>query len=135
MIVRTFRGKLLLVRQTDHMALSGQLAEAWGNDRFARPEPFAPLHLAAAEPDIGWAGWEAAPKVDPATKRPYQFSDVPVEEHLAFYQQGVDAVAARGAHAGLLVNLHCQGFHNRRFGTAPEMVMKQHPPAQESALR
>jgi Protein of unknown function (DUF3891) len=60
---------------------------------------------------------------------------VPMGEHLAFYRQGVDAVAARDAHAGLLVNLHCQGFHNRRFGTAPEMVMKQHPPGQESALR
>jgi hypothetical protein len=135
MIVRSFRGQLLCVRQTDHMVLTGQLAAAWGNDRFARPEPFAPLVRAAYEHDAGWGGWEAAPKVDPATKLPYQFTDVPVEEHLAFYQQGVNAVAAVDAHAGLLVNLHCQGFHNQRFGTLPQMVMKQHPPEQEAALR
>jgi hypothetical protein len=73
--------------------------------------------------------------VDPATKLPYQFTDVPVEEHLAFYQRGVCAVAARDAHAGLLVNLHCQGFHNQRFGTMPQMVMRQHPPEQEMAAR
>jgi hypothetical protein len=135
MIVSAYRGKLLLVLQTDHMALAGQLAEAWGNDRFARPEPFPPLVRAAYEHDAGWAGWEAALKVDPVTKLPYQFTDVPVEEHLAFYQQGVNAVAAVDAHAGLLVNLHCQGFHNQRFGTLPQMVMKQHPPEQEAALR
>src|SRR5262245_39864233 len=103
MIVRESEGKLLLVRQTDHMALSGQLAAAWGNERFARPVPFGPLVVAAAEHDTGWARWEAAPTVDPSTKRPYQFYDLPVELHLTLYREGVDAVAAKDAHAGLLV--------------------------------
>ena len=52
------------------------------------------------------------------------FTDVPLEEHLAFYRDGIDELAARDPHAGLLVNLHCQGFHNQRFGTMPEAVMK-----------
>jgi hypothetical protein len=135
MIVRTHRGQLLLVRQTDHQTLSGGLADAWGNGRFARPEPFAPLVLAAAEHDNGWRDWEDAPKVDPATRLPYQFTDVPTEEHLAFYRRGIDGVAVRDAHAGLLVNLHCQGFHNQRFGTMPEMGMKPPPAGTESAVR
>jgi hypothetical protein len=117
------------------MVLAGQLAEAWGNDRFARPEPFALLVRAAYEHDAGWTDWEAAPRVDPATKLPYQFTDVPVDEHFAFYQRGVDAVAAADAHAGLLVNLHCQGFHNQRFGTLPQLVRKPHPPEQEATVR
>ena len=135
MIVREYQGKLLLVRQTDHMTLSGQLAEVWGNDRFARPVPFGPLVVAAAEHDAGWAAWESAPKVDPATRRPYQFTDLPVEEHLALYREGVNAVAARGAHAGLLVNLHCQGLYNQRFGTTPEMTMRRLAPEQADAVR
>jgi hypothetical protein len=135
MIVRPFHGRLLVVRQTDHMALSGQLAAAWGNDRFPRPEPFAPLVVATAEHDAGWAEWEAAPKADPATRRPFQFTDLPVEEHLAFYQRGVNDVAAKDAHAGLLVNLHCQGLYNQRFGSAPEMTMRRFGPAQEAAIR
>src|SRR3954453_21605891 len=135
MIVRPFQGRRLCVRQTDHMALSGRLAEAWGNDRFARPEPFGPLAVAAAEHDAGWADWEAAPRVDPATRRPYQFTDMPVEEHLAFYQRGVNAVAATDDHAGLLVNLHCQGLYNQRFGWAPEMTMRRLAPDQEAAVR
>jgi hypothetical protein len=135
MIVRPFRGRLLTVRQTDHMAVAARLADAWGNDQFARPEPFGPLALGAAEHDVGWAEWEAAPKIDPATRRPYQFTDVPVDEHLAFYQRGVSTVAAVDAHAGLLVNLHCQGFHCQRFGTTPDMPSRQLPHAEAAALR
>src|SRR5438874_1412779 len=135
MIVRTCEGKLLLVRQTDHMVLAGQLADAWGNDRFARPVPFGPLAQAAYEHDIGWADWEAAPEVDPATKLPYQFYDLPVEQHLSLYRKGVDAVVAKGAYAGLLVNLHCQGLYNQRFGTTPEMTMRRLAPDLEAAVR
>jgi hypothetical protein len=135
MILRPFRGGLLAVRQTDHMALSGDLAAAWGNETFTRPEPYGPLIIAAAEHDTGWGGWEAAPQVDPFTRRPYQFTDLPVEEHLAFYQRGVNEVAARDAHAGLLVNLHCQGLYNQRFGWAPEMTMRRLAPELEAAVR
>jgi hypothetical protein len=135
MIVTVADGQLLLVRQTDHQVLSGLLADAWGSVRFARPQPFAPLVCAAYEHDNGWRAWEQAPKVDPATRRPYQFTDVPLEEHLAFYRQGIDELAARDPQAGLLVNLHCQGFHNKRFGTMPEAVMKPHSPERDSALK
>ena len=38
--------------------VAGQLAEAWGNDHFARPQPFAPLVRAAYEHDNGWHAWE-----------------------------------------------------------------------------
>lgn len=135
MIVQPYQGRLLVVRQTDHMAVSGDLAAAWGTDRFARPEPFGPLVVAAAGHDAGWAAWEAAPRVDPATKRPYQFFEMPVEEHLAFYQRGVDEVAATDDHAGLLVNLHCQGLYNQRFGWAPEMTMRRLAAEQAAAVR
>jgi hypothetical protein len=135
MIVRPYDGQLLLVRQTDHMAVSGRLAEAWGNHRFGRPEPYVALIQAAAEHDIGWTEWEAAPKIDPATRRPYNFGDLPVEEHLAFYCRGVDQVVARDDHAGLLVNLHCQGLYNLRFGSAPDLTMRTLSVQQDAAIR
>jgi hypothetical protein len=135
MIVRPYRGRLLLVRQTDHQALSGRLAEAWGNVHFARPEPFGPLALAAAEHDNGWAEWEAAPTVNPATHRPYSFTDIPLEDHLAFYRRGVERVLQRDPHAGLLVNLHLQGFHNHRFGTAPDLPGRPLTPDQQTLLQ
>jgi hypothetical protein len=135
MIVTATDGQLLLIRQMDHQVLAGVLAEAWGNDRFARPEPFGPLVRAAHKHDNGWHDWELAPKVDPATRQPYQFTDVPVQEHLTFYRRAIDELAARDPEAGLLVNLHCQGFHNQRFGTMPEAVMRAHPPEQEAAVK
>src|SRR5207302_7027810 len=39
------------------------------------------------------------------------------------------------AHAGLLVNLHCQGLYNQRFGTTPEMTMRRLAPDLEAAVR
>jgi hypothetical protein len=135
MIVRPFRGRLLLIRQTDHMALSGRLAEAFGNERFPRPEPYGPLIMAAAEHDLGWAEWEAAPTIDPGTRRPYNFGDLPVEEHLALYRRGVNQVAAKDDHAGLLVNLHCQGLYNLRFGSAPDLTMRNLSIEQDAAIR
>jgi hypothetical protein len=135
MIVRLYQGRLLLVRQTDHQVVSGRLAEAWGNVPFARPEPFAPLVLAAAEHDNGWAEWEAAPRVNPATRQPYQFTEMAVEEHLTLYRRGVERVLARDPHAGLLVNLHLQGFFNHRFGTAPDIPDRRLTPGQQEFVQ
>ena len=67
MIVQRQDSELLLVRQTDHAALSGMLAEHWGDGDFACPEPRAAVLLAAARHDDGWREWELAPKVNPTT--------------------------------------------------------------------
>jgi hypothetical protein len=49
MIVRKeANGQLLLIGQTDHSRLVGQLAAHWGNDRFAPPRPYDSVARAAA---------------------------------------------------------------------------------------
>ena len=86
MIVRPFRGRLLVVRQTDHMVVSGRLADAWGNDRFVRPEPFGPLALAAAQHDVGWADWDRAPQLNPDTGLPQSFTEVDQDTRMAIWE-------------------------------------------------
>src|SRR5205814_1750470 len=44
-------------------------------------------------------------------------------------------VLQRDPHAGLLVNLHLQGFHNGRFGTAPDLPGRHLTPDQQSLLQ
>jgi hypothetical protein len=124
MIVQPRGSELLLIRQTDHAAVSGELAEHWGNAEFAPLEPRDSVVRAAAHHDDGWRAWEAAPRVGPRTQRPYQFTDLPLAEHAAFYLTGVDGVAAEDAYAGLLVCLHLSGLYQRRFGIDPGIQVK-----------
>jgi hypothetical protein len=125
MIVSTWGSSLQIIRQTDHAALSGVLAEHWGNDKFRQLEPYAPVVLAAALHDNGWQEWEAEPKVNPTTHLPYQFTELPVAEHLGFYFRGVQRVVARDRYAGLLVNMHCAGLYKQRYGIDPSLPVKQ----------
>jgi Protein of unknown function (DUF3891) len=133
MIVQPRDSELLLIRQTDHAALSGELAEHWGNAEFAPPAPRESMVRAAARHDDGWHVWEAAPRVDPRTQRPYQFTDLPLAEHAAFYLTGVEAVAAEDAYAGLLVCLHLSGLYQRRFGIDPGLPVKPLSPEEDRA--
>ncbi len=125
MIVQPRDGQLLLIRQTDHAALAGVFAEHWGNTSFATPSPRDPLIDAAVHHDDGWLLWEAAPRIDPATRRPYQFTAMPIAEHLAFYRAGIDRVLARHPYAGLLTVMHLAGLYQMRFGTDRQMPAKK----------
>jgi hypothetical protein len=125
MIVQPRDGQLLLIRQTDHAVLAGTFAEHWGNATFAVPSPRDPVIAAAVHHDDGWSLWEAAPRVDPATHRPYQFTAMPIAEHVGFYRAGIERVLARDKYAGLLTVLHLAGLYQMRFGTDWQMPSKQ----------
>jgi hypothetical protein len=121
MIVQPRDGQLLLIRQTDHAALAGVLAEHWGNAEFATPDPRQPLLVAARHHDDGWLVWEKEPRLDPATRRPCQFTAMPIREHVAFYRAGIEQVLALDAYAGLLTVMHLAGLYQMRFGTDRQM--------------
>jgi hypothetical protein len=131
MIVRADGGRLLLVRQVDHQFLAGRLAEAWGAAPFARPSDAAVRATFAH--DEGWRAWEENPRVDPRTQRPYQFTELPVEEHLTFYREGIEAATAKDLYAGLLVNMHCVGLYNGRYGKVDGPAPRQRS-AEEQAV-
>jgi hypothetical protein len=134
MIVSSWDGTLQLIRQPDHAALSGLFAQHWGRPPFDRLEPFDAIVTAAAQHDNGWTEWEAQPKVNPATHAPYQFWELPVEEHLGFYFRGVERVIAQDRYAGLLVSMHCSGLYNGRFGTDPSLMVRQFTPAMQRTI-
>jgi hypothetical protein len=106
MIVQPRDGQLLLIRQTDHAALAGVFAKHWGNADFALPSPRDPVITAAIHHDDGWLLWETAPRMDPSTRRPYQFTDMPLAVHIGFYQAGIEHVLTLAPYAGLLTLMH-----------------------------
>jgi hypothetical protein len=125
---------LQLIRQTDHAVLAGELASHWGRPPFDQLEPLETVVFAAAQHDRGWTEWDNRPKINPATRLPYQFWELPVEEHLTFYFRGVEEVIDSNRYAGLLVSMHCSGLYNGRFGTDPALMVRQFTPAMQRTI-
>ena len=106
MIIRADAGGLTLIRQTEHARLCGEMARAWGNARFEAVRPLERVAWAAAEHDNGWAEWEERPQLNPETRRPYTYTDIPIAEHQEIYRRGIGRAIAHDPYAGLLVSLH-----------------------------
>ncbi len=115
MIVSDVPGGLRLVHQRDHAHQCAQLAEAWGNDAFARISPWGPLVRATRVHDDGWEPWDMAPEVDDAG-RPIDFPHLDRERHIALYRAGIAAAVSAGPRVGLVVSTHGQGLYEKRMG-------------------
>lgn len=124
MIVRKHDGQLILIRQLDHSALSGEFTRHWGNEHFERPEPLDAVVLASARHDEGWREPDDEPYFDSAQRGPLHFRDITVPEHVVLYAKGIDRIIALHAYAGLLVSMHGAGFYERRYGTFPVKMSK-----------
>ena len=94
------------------------MAGAWGNARFAAPEPRQEIGLAAGLHDIGWLDWERAPQFDPQTGWPRVFADVPAEQHTKLWQRGVEHVATISRYAAILVSMHGDTIYDKTFEPA-----------------
>jgi len=115
MLLRRNGEDVIAIPQPGHAWLSGQLARAWGNARFAPPAPREEVCLAAEQHDLGWLGWEAAPEIDPDSGHPQEFTRVPTESHLALWREGVDRARAYGRYPALLVSLHAKTIYSQYF--------------------
>src|SRR5512146_658467 len=82
MLLRETQNGKLAITQTAHAWVSGQLAQAWGNERFGQVEPREAVCLAAEQHDIGWTLWEPEPVLNAATGYPHAFLELPPETHL-----------------------------------------------------
>ena len=125
----------IAITQPAHAWVAGQLARAWSNDQFPRPEPWAEVCLAAERHDDGWLAWEAAPTRDPSTGRPFSFLTLPRAQHLAIWATAGPTVLALGRYPALLVSLHGTGLYERRSqasdagpdsGLIAEFLSQQH---------
>ncbi|HYG75605.1 MAG TPA: DUF3891 family protein [Planctomycetota bacterium] len=120
---------LLLITQPAHAWISGQLARAWGNEQFPAFAPYEDVCLAAEQHDLAWLDWEQAPALNPATRLPYTFMDLPVPAHTALWQTaGPRALLQGSRYAALLISLHGSGLYQRR-------EIEKDPPADRAAIQ
>ena len=119
-----------MISQNDHGDLAGQFAAHWGNEQFARPEPYQSMVLAAETHDNGWWDWDIYPSID-EQGAPIPFTRTPREFRSTFYGKGIDNVVARDLYAGLVVSMHGVGLPQKRYGTMPTMVDRDDPYSQK----
>ena len=111
-------GGLILMGQTDHSRLVGQMASHWGNAEFAAPDPYVSVVRAATFHDYGWLRYETNPLMRPETGEPHQFRDLPSNPaQLESYQWCLDWLAGIDRYSGLIVSMHRTGLWKTRYGT------------------
>ncbi len=117
MIVRKLPdGQMLLIGQTDHSKLVGQLGAHWGNEQFAAPKPFDSVARAAAYHDYGWLSYETAPILLANSGETPEFRQVPGSAaQLAAYQWCIDWLSGIDPYAGLIVGMHRTGLWRARY--------------------
>ena len=92
-------GPRFVLMLSEHLELSGQLAEALGNDEFdPAEEPREEFYFVARRHDEGWQGTDDNPPLDPATGLPYNLAETPItREYTAFLLPFVPLACLCGA--------------------------------------
>ena len=114
MLVRADDEGALAIGQLSHSWLSGQLARAWGNDRFPAPAPREEIALGAEQHDIGWARFDLKPRLNLETGLPRNSLELTVDEHLAIWRDAPEQLLTQSLHAALVVSLHGRSLSELR---------------------
>ncbi len=115
---------VLLILQTDHSRIAGLLAARWGNDQFAKLQPYSSMVLAAQEHDSGWWDWEIKPSVN---GQGYPSDYIGSIKHLGqgvwldLYRRAIERVAARDLYAAYFVSMHGEALLTKGMGLLPSM--------------
>lgn len=113
-----------LVTHPDHARLAGAFAEAWGNEKFRKPEPRKNVLLGISSHDDGWALRDAHPQITRQGKpsafstelvgKYSAFEEIDLEDYLAVRDRAVRIISEQDAYAGLLVSMHTYNLLTER---------------------
>ncbi len=121
-------GEVILIGQTGHSQLVGQLGAHWGNAEFERPKPYDSVARAVTYHDYGWLRYETSPLIDPESGEPYEFRKAPFSQaQLDSYQWCIDWLTGIDRYSGLLVSMHRTGLWNGRYQTIEHPSGKYNP--------
>lgn len=118
MIVVPENGELVVVTQHDHARLAGELLSLWRADGLPEHPRRREILFAAREHDNGWREADSAPRVDPATGRPHDFTSVPLPVRAEVWLRGAGRYAEDRPRAALLVTWHALALHREHRGKA-----------------
>ena len=121
MLVRQDSRGAVVIGQPSHAWISGQLARAWGNERFGAIEPFEEVCLAAEQHDIGMAMWDLAPPRNSESGLPVTFLQMAIPDHIELWTLAPRRLLRQSRYAALLVSLHgTRLYANRDLTPLPD---------------
>src|SRR3954470_7270966 len=134
MLIRPGDDGALAIGQLSHSWLAGQLARAWGSERFGGVEPREEIVLGAEQHDIGWALFDLEPRFNPDTGLPRSFLELTVDDHLAIWTDAPVALLSQSLHAALVVSMHGASLSELRQSAAlePYPALKDHIDAEHA---
>jgi len=106
MIRRRVGNEFWLFTQHDHALLSGELARHFGNEHFARPDPFDQSILGISLHDCGWPIHDDDAPTLNAKGEPLDVFETPPLLGVKVWSASADRAVARDPYAGMLVSLH-----------------------------
>lgn len=116
MIVVPEGGELVVVTQHDHARLAGEVLSLWREDGLPEHPRRGEVLFAAREHDNGWREADSAPRVDPETGRPHDFTSVPLGVRAEVWLRGTGRYAGERPYAALLVTRHALALHHDHRG-------------------
>src|SRR3954452_24124756 len=119
MVLHETEDGVICIGQASHAWVSGQLARRWGNERFARPEPFDEVCLGAEQHDVGMAEWDLGSDLNPDTGRPRSFMEMPLATHLGLWSRAPRKVLTQSPYAALIVSMHGHALYANRDTLEP----------------
>jgi hypothetical protein len=106
MVLRHDTAGVLAVGQASHAWLCGQLARAWGNERFGPVQPRDEVALGAEQHDVGMARWDLAPARNPQTGLPKSFMEMGAAANAGLWSRGPERLVTQSRYAALLAIRH-----------------------------
>jgi hypothetical protein len=105
-----------VINMREHLDVCGQLARAYGNDRFESLSPREEVLYVVDNHDRGWDDYDQNPGIDPNTRLPYLMSKTPAVESVKTNRGSPDFNEAHHPYCGLISSMHTWGLYNKRYG-------------------
>ena len=116
-------GPQFVIKQTDHGALCGQFASAFGNDRFKPPVPRDEVVYVIGCHDNGWLETDENPLLDPSTRLPYNVLDTPRSVLFRTSRRSPNFNERHHPYCGLISSMHSWGLYNGRYGLSDKILI------------
>lgn len=109
-------GELIVVSQHDHARFAGELLSLWRADGLPENPRRDDLLFATRHHDTGWREADSAPRADPGTGRPLDFTEVPWDVRVDVWLRGTARYAGDRPYAALLLTRHALELHKDHRG-------------------